>query len=236
MLPLAVAALAVLPPPPDAGGGRATVDYMEYLYDLPETLRVRVTVERRANTRVFRSPLSIPDVTPGAAPTVDALVKKLKAELPGVTVLRSSVPAPGGGPAMPVVHLVETSLTTREDYPLTKKVTIQCKGKVHGFLEQLQKTTGGEVGAATMFSFPAPPVDHSSPVSVDATDMPVRNVLTSAVDLEGYRRIVYEAVTYDDDVRTLPTAVRFTGPKVIPGVRDDADFDGADEDPQDADE
>ena len=222
MLPLAVAALAVLAPPPapDAGGGPAAVGLREYLFGLPETLRVRVTVERRANTPEFRSPLSLPKVTQGTVRTVDELVKKLKAELPGVTVLRSSVPGADGGPAMPVVHLVETALTKRQDYPLTKKVTIKYEGEVHGFLEQLTKTTGGSVGPAFMFPVPIPPNDVSSPVSVDVTDMPVRDVLTRAVDLEGYRPDVYEAITYPDDWRTVPTEVRFTGPQEDP---EDAD-------------
>ncbi|QDT14584.1 hypothetical protein [Alienimonas californiensis] len=234
MLPLAVAALAVLPPPAaDAGGERATVGLIGYLHDLPETLRVRVTIERRADTREFRSLLSLPMVTPGAVRTVDELVKKLKAELPGVTVLQSSVPAPDGGPAMPVVHLVETSLMTRKDYPLTQKVTIKYEGKVHGFMEQLKKTTGGAVGDVIMFPIPVPPDDNTSPVSVDVTDMPVRDVLTRAVDLEGYRPDVYEAITYPDDWRTVPTEVRFTGPKEEPEMRDDGD--GPEEAPQDVD-
>jgi hypothetical protein len=230
MLPLVVAALAVLPQPPDApaGGGPDTDFLVAYLHGLSDTLRVRVTIERRADTREFQSPLSIPHVTPGAVRTVDELVKKLKAELPGVTVLRSSVPGADGGPAMPVVHLVETALTKRADYPLTKKVTVKYEGDVGGLLERLKKTPGGAVGPTVMLPIPSPPVDYSSPVSLDTTDMPVRDVLIRAVDLEGYRPDVYEAITYDDDFRTVPTEVRFTGPKEEPGAEADADSDGPD--------
>ena len=61
-------------------------------------------------------------------------------------------------------------------------------------------------------------------------------MLTDAVDLDGYGRVVYEAITYEDDGGALRTEVRFSGPKNIPGARDDADDDGPDADADDSGE
>jgi hypothetical protein len=55
--------------------------------------------------------------------------------------------------------------------------------------------------------------DHVTRVKIDVKQEPLRDVVTHAVELKGYKRIVWISKTRQDEEGDWKTTIRFTGPK-----------------------
>ena len=188
-------------------GAAEKVYYKEYLADVCEELDCYYTVEQREGTRERLSPLENAEFLPESVATIDALVEKLRRDLPEVTVRRSTV-------RPQVIHLIETDLLEAGGYGMEQTVTLQYTGTPHGLTDTLGERLTG-IGRRSWGSFPIAVVDGVTEISVDVKDQPVRDVLTEAVPLKGYSRPMWDARTIRRDGGEF-TGVNFYGPEDPP--------------------
>jgi hypothetical protein len=161
------------------------VDYQEYLLKIGEKLNCYYTIERLADTKEKDSPLSLTEIVDDDVATIDALVTKLNRELPGVTAARDET-------NRSVIRLTEDALLKVDGYDLGRKITWKYQGDPYHMLVELNKLVP-TVGRPKMFAFPGIGLDVTTPVKVDVQDQPIRQVLTFALPLEGYNRILWVA-------------------------------------------
>lgn len=180
------------------------VAFRDYLRDIGGKLDCYFTIERLADTPTSRSPFSSRDFTADGVQTIDELVAKMNKDLIGITATRDKV-----NPS--VVHLSETALPKAEDYGMAQKATIKFQGTPLNFLVQLNKQIPS-IGPRRMEGIPNQPQDHTTQMDVDVHDKLVRDLLTSAVPLKGYHRIIWEALTFDEDGK-FHTDIWFYGKK-----------------------
>jgi hypothetical protein len=185
---------------------QSKVDYREYLLRIGEKLNCYYTIERLGDTEEKPSPLAVAEVTDDDVETIDALVAKLNQELTGVTATRDET-------NRSVIHLNEDALQKVGGYDLSRKVTLNYKGDPYRMLGELNKLDA-TVGPQTSFAFPNLGADSTTPVNVNAQDQPLRQVLTFAVPLDGYNRIIWVAITSSSDNK-IYTGVRYYGIKQV---------------------
>lgn len=163
------------------------VDYRDYMRDAGAKLNCYFTIERLASTRDRRSPLDHEEITGGVVATTDALIAKLNAEMTGVTASRDKVNAS-------IIHLTEDALLNMGGYDLNRKVSFKFQGTPWHMLDGLNQFHP-TIGPRYSGGIPPEPQDFSTQIEVDVHDEPLRQVLTSAVPLPGYNRIIWDAST-----------------------------------------
>lgn len=183
------------------------VSLEDYLYAMGDTLNVYFTIERLTDSKTHDSPLSVADVRNDEANSIEALVAKLNHELEGVTAVRSD-----DNPT--VIHLIETSLLEYHDYPLEQQVTVEYTGTLDGLTKKMNELLPS-VGPSTRGSFPIPHgSDYTTETSINASNKRVRKILVEAVPLEGYGRILFEAIAYDL-AKAPQVEVSYFGPRAV---------------------
>jgi hypothetical protein len=133
----------------------------------------------------------------------EEMVLTLKEKLPGLAVL----PSPH---QERVIHLVDESLMRRERYPMMQRVTLKYQGRLYGLLERLT-----EYDARFSIGFARTPAetfnDHSTRTTIDVKEMMIRDVLTAAVPLKQYKRIIWIAREMPDENGDYTMGVQYTG-------------------------
>ena len=139
--------------------------------------------------------------------SIDALVAKLKHEIPGISVTRDPVNSR-------ILHLTDGRLLKESDYVLEKQASIDFTGP----LEDLPNALGKDIWWAVGRSVPSGADfqnDIVSMVKVHFERQGIRQILTDAVPLRKYGRILWIAHTSrrisDGE---LMTGVTYIGPKL----------------------
>lgn len=135
--------------------------------------------------------------------TIDALVTHLDGQLEGVQVVRSTK-HPN------VVHLILEDLL-QEGYVMDETVNVQYEGLLALLPDHLGTLLDQEIKARTWGDFrEAYEWDCSTEVDVNGTNEVVRDVLSGAIPLEGYRRFLWEARRIESN-ESPAMLVRFYG-------------------------
>lgn len=186
---------------PVAQQDQTRIGYEYYLGDMGDKLNCYFTIERD-DTDTVESAFDEATVVQEDVDTLDGLVAKLNRELTGITASRDpSIPS--------VIHLVENRLKV-DGYVMERRVSLNYTGTPYGLLVQLRDQFGGIGPRASGVGFYIQ--DPLTPVTANVQDVTVRQVLTGAVPLPGYNRIVWEASTRIDENNQSFTDVFFWGP------------------------
>jgi hypothetical protein len=178
-----------------------------WLWDLPERIDCHFTIEK---THSSEDRLSIFEtariaVNPDEIKSIDELVSRLSQEVEGIEVRRSRKNAK-------IVHLVESSLAEYKDYVMNKTLDFKYSGKVEGLAtalgNRLEAIGPRRSGFNTDLFY-----DHITTVEIDVKMESVREILSQAVPLKNYKRIIWRTDTATD--RRPATVVQFYGPKTI---------------------
>ena len=189
-----------------AGDEEEPLYLYEVLLETGRRLDCRFTVERIIETPERKSALNAAAEVAKAvneAADVPALVASLTRTLQGVRVVRDQ-----GCPS--VIHLIEAPLEDAPGYALRDTVSLSFDGTPGGLVQRLTKSVP-TLRHPRMTFLPAPFEDYETKISVAADKRTVRAVLTDAVPLKGYNRIVWIAETELRGERP-ETWVRFLGP------------------------
>lgn len=193
-----------------------------YLYRTAERLDCYFTIEKAAimtetiapnRMRTTYSWFDLLHVPADEPESIDEWVRQLNG-LRGIKAVRNAE-------RQRVVHLIEKSLISGEGYPLhgeknplDRRVTGSFTGVLVDLPDRLGKLAPGVVsrrgGALRSVMFLG---DYATKVDVTFKDQPVRDVLTDAVPLEGYTRMIWEAETNRWENDQLKTRIKFYGPK-----------------------
>jgi hypothetical protein len=166
--------------------------YDGYLMQMGDKLDCHYTIERVADTSVFTSPLTTnAEIEFEDVVSIEDLVTKLASDFPTVTVERDSV-----NPS--IIHLIETSLRTDANYVIDQSVTITFAGTLQDLVEHLESEVG-RLGGVRQGVLPAFVGDYVTTTTVDVADTSIRRLLTDAVPLEGYSRVIWVATTSFDE-------------------------------------
>ena len=169
-----------------------TLLIFEYLYSMGDALDCYFTVERMTSTATYSSPLDVADIQPEWVNSIDALVAKLNNDVTGLSATRST--------EWPnVVHLVDDALGAVSGYAIEEEVTLEFSGIVDELIPRLGQELDGLIGPPRMSGIPPGEfwlVDGETEAEVAVTDEVVRNVLTGAVPLQNYNRVLWGATTY----------------------------------------
>ena len=192
---------------------RKKLDLRDYLSKIGKKLDCYFTIERLAGTRDRRSPLDHGEITPGDVATIDALIVRLNVEMAGVAASRDKLNEK-------VIHLTEDVLMKTKGYDLDRKVSFKCRGTPFQMLSGLNQFYPN-FGPRKMEAIPQNPrdsQDFSSEIQVDVQDVPLRQVLTSAVPPPRYHRILWDAMTStSDQEKGIYTSIVYNG-RWEPGI------------------
>lgn len=191
--------------------GRMPLD--NYLTVIGAKLNCYFTLEldSRRQPQVFRnkasvrfSPLLVASTKEDVGiDTVHALVKKLQRELPEVHVVQSKeYPR--------IIHLIDASLLADADYSIQKRTSITYSGLPSQFPGAIGKSVTG-ITSRQWFMFPIVNNDWATTVHVRVSQGTVRDLLTQAVPLAGYKHIIWVAETFAKQGKA-ETQVQFYGP------------------------
>jgi hypothetical protein len=139
--------------------------------------------------------------------SIDALVAKLKHEIPGITVTRD--PANGR-----ILHLIDGSLLKESHYVLEKQASIDFTGPLEDLPNELGKGMWWAVARSERAGCDFQN-DIVSMVKVHFERQSIRQILTDAVPLRKYGRILWIAHTRRKNDGELTTDVTYVGPKLV---------------------
>lgn len=178
----------------------------EYLRTSGDALNCYFTVETRRLERTRSIELGRRLGINMPAKSFDEFVQLFKQHFPHCDVLRSQTETN-------VFHIIDGSLLKTSDYALTQAVTISYSGTLG---------SGGSDGLAANLNRQVPALnyktsgdwrymfdDHVTKVIINATNAPARDVLTRAVPIPEYSRILWIAETWSNGNST----VQFFGPR-----------------------
>lgn len=119
--------------------------------------------------------------------SIDDLIENMSRDVPAMKFEKSTV-----NPR--IVHVIDKDLIQREDYALPTRVTLKYSGGIDMLAEELQKQVPSidrkRIGSwRTVFD------DHTTKVTVEVKDQPIRRVLTECVPLENYHVFLWRAQT-----------------------------------------
>lgn len=125
--------------------------------------------------------------------SIDDLVEKLNNDVDGLTARRRS--------RWPkVIHLIDDKLGSVSGYAIEQEVTLELSGTVDKLVLQLGQTLDGRIGRVQGAKLPPDDFeilfDNKTKATIDVGNEKVRNVLTSAVPLGNYSRVLWGAITY----------------------------------------
>jgi len=189
----------------------------DYLHHVAALMNCYFTVERLQPTKLqerYSAFDTQADMAPRKFASIDDLVKDLNARLVGITATRCKE-----HPA--VIHLIEDELRKLDNYGLERKVSVRFQGNLHAFTLRLGELFPWLWWKNRIFLRPKPILDTTTEIAVDARDQPVREVLTAAVPLAGYRRIIWAAYTVKRDGNWF-SAIQFNGRKSPPEDAEEA--------------
>lgn len=133
----------------------------------------------------------------------EALLGALKRQLQGAVIEVD--------PAHPqVFHVIENSLAEDPDYAMDKPATMKFSGVLADLPEKIGDVVPGidmRRGGGNSDAFN----DHSTRAELEATNKPVRDILTHAVPIEKYEPVLWIAETFEREGKQV-TWVQFTGP------------------------
>lgn len=191
------------------------------LYRTAERLDAYFTVEKAAimtetiapdRVRTTASWFDLLHVPAGEPESIEEWVRQLNG-LRGIKAVRDAE-------RPRVVHLIEKSLIKGkgyplhgEAYPLERRVTGSYSGTLKNLPDRLGKLAPGVATDDWGGGFPAIGGDSETEVELTFEEQPVRDVLTDAVPLEGYTRMIWKAETNRWENDQLQTRVKFYGPK-----------------------
>ena len=183
------------------------VALQSYLFDVGDRLDCYFTIEKvlLQEKEVLQpvdafGPLSNLDIIERKKPeNTDELIKMLRSQLKGVTVVRNRE-------QKQVIHLIEERVQKIDNYVMNRKVTLKYKGPIGELKGPLSKLEP-RIGVPIMFPIVANIIfsgDYDTPSEIDVKDCQIRDLLTKAVPIKGYMRIIWEATTEkrDKDWRT----------------------------------
>jgi hypothetical protein len=183
------------------------VSFNTYASTVGGDLDCHLTVERVTYDPERPSPFyTTYNVDEAPLKTVPELIAKLRKTLKGVVVVQDK-----NNPK--IVHLIDNQLLDKPGYPITQKASIIFKGVLADLSAELGKSVqglGSRTGGFNLDAFD----DHVTEVSVNVKDQPVRQILTEAVPLKNYNRVLWFAETSKKDGQ-WKTQVQFAGPKTL---------------------
>jgi len=169
-----------------------TLSIFEYLYMTGDTMDCYFTVERLASSTTHRSPYAAL-IEPEEVTSVNDLVDKLNEDVEGLTATRSSR-------SPKVIHLVDDALGTIPDYAIEQVITLEFSGTVDKLVIRLGEEFNGRIGRVKRGGIPPSEwdlmYDNETQATIDVENETIRNVLTTAVPLENYSRVLWGATTY----------------------------------------
>ena len=116
------------------------------------------------------------------------LVEKLRKDLPDALIVPDS-----SNPK--IIHIINKKLPATSGYPLDQLVTLSYQGGLDGLATAIGTQIKGAVelqlGGTTRDMLIG---DTTTQVQVNVHELPVREVLTSAIPLTGYNRILWRAL------------------------------------------
>jgi hypothetical protein len=179
-------------PEGDAMSTENALSIFEYLYMMGDTLDCYFTVERAGST-AHRSPYVALIEPDEEVTSIDDLVEKLNNDVDGLTATRSS--------RWPkVIHLVDDTLGSVSGYAIEQEVSFEFSGTVDKLVLRLGEEFNGRIGRVKGGGIPQSAwdllYDDETKATIDVQNEKVRNVLTSAVPLENYNRVLWGATTY----------------------------------------
>lgn len=178
------------------------ISLARYLNRMGDDLDCYFTIEDRParGTQAFPWIAYLKDFEPDfEVATIDALVAKLDQELDGVQVVRSTkFPS--------VVHLIAEDLLV-QGYPMVEQVTVQYEGLLRGLPDRLGTVLDGKIGSKDFGTIQEARAgmagDFRTETEIDVENALVRDILTGAVPLEGYKRFLWESGTFITDDSTV---------------------------------
>ncbi len=139
----------------------------------------------------------------GSTITIHALIKKLQRELPEVHIAQSKEDPR-------IIHLIDASLLADADYSIQKRASITYSGLLYQFPDAIGKSVAG-LTSRQWLMVPVFNFDWATTVHVRASQGTVRELLTQAVPLAGYKHIIWVAETFAKQGKA-ETQVQFYGP------------------------
>jgi len=162
------------------------IGVLPYLVQMGNRLDFYFTLEDRMSTGYPRT-YQVDFIPSGEITSIEELLKQLNHNFEGYKFVKSS--------RFPkVIHMIAKDLP-EADNPLNKLVTVEYQGHLQFMTDQIGKQfqlqirspLGGPIGE------PAGDVDTIVDIHIKE-EMSVRNVLTSAVPLKGYKRIICRSI------------------------------------------
>jgi hypothetical protein len=187
----------------DRAGRRHRPNVDQYLVTVGHRLDCHFTIEDHSGSSTFVTNVDFPDP---AMATIEELTESLSKLFKNVEVVQSRK-HPG------VIHLIEKPIGKSPDYVLDKKVDLDFSGRVGDRLCMALGKLHPEIGPTQGGLLPGFGTDYVTKVELDVHQMPIRDVLTHGLPLEGYGRILWRATTSKNAGDDAPaTTVRFSGP------------------------
>ncbi|MGI8979505.1 MAG: hypothetical protein ACR2FY_09790 [Pirellulaceae bacterium] len=172
------------------------------LEGLGEQFNCWFTIERRGNP-TERTLASMRVNVGTQAKSRESLVDALKSELNDALIFVDALHPQ-------VVHIVDNSLEKVGTYSMVQKTTVKFEGvladlpvKIGESIKGIDTRRGGSNTDAYN--------DHVTKVRIEAKAKSVREILTDAVPIEKYSRVLWVAETFQEGEQTK-TWIQFTGP------------------------
>jgi len=191
----------------DHGAGGDRVSYADFLFAAGEKLDCYFTIETWWGSDRFRWCCEGPRIRDEKLTTVDALIAKLQRDFAGIDVVRDR----DNGR---IIHLIETGLPMQNDYVIEKEAALDYSGALEDLPDALRKTVPRiwRCDSALGVDFKN---DVVTTVKVHLGKEKIRKLLTDAVPLQNYGRILWIAKTLiQRDARSI-TEITYVGPKQI---------------------
>lgn len=180
------------------------VSVADYLSEVGDRCSCHFTLEYLEGTKERPSPFqaAVPALADADAPTIDLLISFLQERLVGFDVFANEH-RPN------VFHVIESTLAGDSDYALTRKVSLRYSGVLAGLpaaigrhVPEIRGRTGG--GNLDFFD------DTQTQATIEVTEVSVRDILTMAVPLDDYSRVLWTAATRKR-AREVRTVLQFSG-------------------------
>jgi hypothetical protein len=180
--------------------------YEEFLYSNGKQLDCQFTVEMWMSTVTRSSCFNGLLIHDEKLATIEALLAKLKRDIPKAQIIRD--------PRNPrIIHLVEKSLLEDKNYVIEKSAALDFSGAIEDLPDALGKiapgigqSTGGVGGELASY------VDGVTKVNVHIKREKIRDLLTDAVPLKTYGRILWVAKTNGETTIHPRTEITFIDP------------------------
>jgi hypothetical protein len=209
LLSFAICLVGLSDAEPNQEGSLPVVDVESYLYREGERLDCYFTLELDHEAELEGrglGSLSMPLIP--TTNDVAGLVSLLRKKWPNVLIFQSS-----SNPR--IIHIEGASLAKSSDYVMEKEIDFSFSGFLQDVPNALGQKLGGRITEPRVYYSFQGSGDWATTIKLDARNRKVRDILTDAVPLKNYSRILWrsQTLTYDGKLQTW---VQFYGQRTTP--------------------